>query len=110
MSITAVSAATRLSADLFAASSAHSGATLGKATTVAIDDCGTVVPHKIPGSPPPPPPFTNTLTHFAGVDLAAPTMEDGGWCGTVPHKLPSLPPPPAPSPWLDGVNQFLSSR
>ena len=108
MSITAV-AATRASADLFAAAStAQSGATHGKAVTAAIDDCGTV-PHKFPGGwpPPPPPPFSE-LAHFAGVVLQTPSRFADDWCGTVPHKLPF--PPPPPPPWVDGINQMLSGR
>jgi hypothetical protein len=105
MSIPAFSAATHASTALFAAASAgHS------MLTTAIDDCGTVVPHKIPGgNPPPPPPVLSTLAHFAGVSLQAPTLSDDGWCGTVPHKLPSFPPPPPP-PWVDGINQMLNAR
>lgn len=101
---TALSAATQAHAALFAGSSgAHN------MLTTAIDDCGTVVPHKIPGGNPPPPPPVLNLAHFAGVSLQAPVRADDGWCGTVPHKLPSFPPPPPP-PWVEGINQMLGSR
>jgi hypothetical protein len=106
MSIAAVSAASHIGAQLFAASSAPSAH--GKQSLAAIDDCGTVVPHKIPGWPPPPPALSN-LAHFAGVSLQTPTRSDDGWCGTVPHKFPSFPPPPPP-PWVDGINQMLGNR
>jgi len=108
MSVTALSAATRLNADLFAAASQHTESGHGK-LTVAIDDCGTVVPHKIHGWPPPPPPplsQVSQLGHYAGVDLPTPTNVADDWCGTVPHKFPF--PPPPPPPWIEGANQLLT--
>lgn len=104
MSITAVSAV-RSNAALFTAAAEQSH---GKTGTIAIDDCGTPVPHKIPDKNPPPPPPVFNLAHFAGVSLQVPVRADDGWCGTVPHKIPF--PPPPPPPWVDGINQMLNGR
>ncbi len=108
INLTAVSAASLSHASLFTAAS---GGSASAKLTTAIDDCGTLVPHKVPGggNPPPPPPF-GELAHFAGVSLQAPTYDEGDWCGTVPHKLPGLGNPPPPPPWIDGINAMLGSR
>jgi len=107
MSITSV-AATRVSAQLFAESSAApTGTTHGKLTALEPGECGTV-PHKFPGGWPPPPPPLSTLAHFAGVVLPTPSRFADDWCGTVPHKLPF--PPPPPPPWIDGINEMLNGR
>jgi hypothetical protein len=99
-------ATARLNADLFAA---HADAAPShNVASTKIDDCGTVVPHKIPGFPPPPPPPFSELAHFAGAALQAPSRIADEWCGTVPHRFPFPPPPPAP--WIDGINQSLESR
>lgn len=103
MSISAL-AAVRSNAALFATASEQGHGKLG---SVAIDDCGTPVPHKWPGGNPPPPPPVFNLAHFAGVSLQTPVRADDDWCGTVPHRLPVPPPPP---PWVDGISQFLNNR
>ena len=91
MPINAIPLASSVSAGLFANASAQGHGLLGN---VAIDDCGTVVPHKIPGTnPPPPPPFQSV--QLAGVSSVA-FSEDGPRCGNEPRKWPFPPPPPLP--------------
>jgi hypothetical protein len=92
MNLASVSVASH--AALFAEASAQSHHNLG---TVSIDDCGTVVPHKIPGggNPPPPPPF-GSVAQFAGNAMSVAFTEDGPRCGNEPRKWPFPPPPPLP--------------
>ena len=92
MSMSAVSLASTAHAALFAAASAQSH---NNVATRSIDDCGTVVPHKIPGSNPPPPP-PSEFAQFAGVSLQASFSEDGPRCGNEPRHWPFPPPPPLP--------------
>lgn len=108
MSITSVPAASFAHAALFAEASAHSHGNLAK---VAIDDCGTVVPHKFPGGNPPPPPPPFLLAHFAGVSMpAAFSGDEPPGCGNEPHKFPlNFPfPPPPPLPGVDVARQLLN--
>jgi hypothetical protein len=105
MYATALSAATHANAALFAAAS--NGSASPKLTT-AIDDCGTVVPHRWPGGNPPPPPPVNNLAHFAGATLQMAGDEEGPRCGNEPRKLPGFPPPPPP--WVDAINAMLGGR
>jgi hypothetical protein len=101
MLTTALSAASTAHAALFAEASAQSHGKLG---TVAIDDCGTVVPHTIPGKNPPPPPPPFLLAHFAGATLQTAFDGDEPGCGNVPIKWP-FPPPPPPLPFVNDLSQ-----
>ena len=102
MSVSAVSLASTAHAALFAAASSQSHS---NRATVAIDDCGTVVPHKIPGSNPPPPPPPFELAHFAGAALQASFSDDGPRCGNEPRHWPFPPPPPLP--FVSGLQQAI---
>jgi|SRR5215471_17524430 len=94
MNLAAVSVASTAHAALFAEASASSH---GSLAAVSIDDCGTVVPHKIPGTNPPPPPPFGGLAQFAGASsLSVSFSEDGPRCGNEPRKWPFPPPPPLP--------------
>jgi hypothetical protein len=111
ISAVSISAAARVSADLFSSASASQSPGGGDPGIAKLDRadlewCGTV-PKKFP-FPPPPPPWEH-FERFAQVELGSPKSVIDDWCGTVPKRFP-LPPTPPPGPWAEGLSQILATR